>query len=412
MSRFRGRGPSDSDREVEIRLLPLQAVPRTKRRLATQVLKGQSVEAAFTLSRTPTKQGDVNFLVRFDLYLRTIGVVSKVYAMPSYRLLVVDNDIARRHLYRNLEKQAESGACHVRQAVNGAAGLAELRAGTFHCMLLNFNLPDMTGFEFLGAAAIDGRLPCAVVVLSEQDDEVVAAEAAKRGVHGYLPKDQASTANLWNTITQAVMRAEAEQRHASLHDRATAKAALEQKIAGRDDAEAEPLIEGQSDHAVRPRRRSDFWFESPPGALTWALQSQSAAYMPSSPGRRVLIVDDLITNRNIIGAFLSNAGHMVTEAEGGEEAVWLASEQAFDVILMDIRMPQVDGLEATRRIRALSDPHGQVPILALTAHTLADHKTKCQDAGMDGHLAKPVDYNTLIRAVDNVIAASARTDQV
>jgi CheY-like chemotaxis protein len=192
-----------------------------------------------------------------------------------------------------------------------------------------------------------------------------------------------------------------------LRDRDTANIALEQKIVTTNAVEAEPLIEGQSDHAVKPRRRTDFWFESPPGALAWGVQSEAAPYVPSSPGRRVLIVDDLVTNRNIIGAFLGNAGHMVTEAEGGEEAVWLASEHSFDIILMDIRMPQVDGLEATRRIRALSAPRGQVPILALTAHSVADQKAKCRDAGMDGHLAKPVDYNTLIKTVDNVIAASA-----
>jgi CheY-like chemotaxis protein len=117
-------------------------------------------------------------------------------------------------------------------------------------------------------------------------------------------------------------------------------------------------------------------------------------------------------NRSFIGALLGSAGHAVTEAEGGEEAVWLASENPFDLILMDIRMPEVDGLEATRRIRTLAGPHGQVPILALTAHTFLDQKAKCRDAGMDGHLAKPVDYDTLISAVHNVIAGSAHAARV
>jgi CheY-like chemotaxis protein len=321
--------------------------------------------------------------------------------MGTYRVLVVDNDIAGRRLFRGLEKQAESGACHVRQALSGAAGLRELRTVAFHCILLDFNLPDMTGFDFLTAVCIDGQLPCAVVLLTGQQDDAVAVEAAQRGVHGYLPKDQASTTVLWNTITQAITKAEEERRLAALGGQGSANIVPEQEIVASDAEDAE-----QDDHSVRPRRRGDFWFEAPPGALAWALQSDGAPYVPASRGRRVLVVDDLVTNRSIIGAFLDNAGHSVTEAEGGEEAVWLASEHAFDVILMDLRMPQVDGLEATRRIRALSDPRGQVPILALTAHSLADQKAKCRGAGMDGHLAKPVDYNTLIRAVDNVIEAS------
>jgi CheY-like chemotaxis protein len=275
-------------------------------------------------------------------------------------------------------------------------------------VLLDFDLPDMTGFEFLTAACIDGQLPCAVVLLTGQDDEAIATEAAKRGVHGYLATDRASPANLWHVITQAVMKAEGEQRLASSsRDRAAANVAFEQKMVRRNAVEVEPLMEGQTNHTVNPSRRSDFWFELPPGALESPPQSKSMKYAPLSPGRRVLVVDDLVMNRSVIGAFLGNAGHTVTEAEGGEEAVWLASEHPFDVILMDVRMPQVDGLEATRRIRALSGPHGQVPILALTAHSFADQKAKCRDAGMDGHLAKPIDYNTLIRAVDNVIAASA-----
>lgn len=327
--------------------------------------------------------------------------------MRSYRLLIVDKDIANRRLYRGLQKPAGSGACHIRQAVNGAAGLAELRAGTFHCVLLDFNLPDMTGFEFLIAASSDGQLPCAVVLLTGQDNEAIAADAAKHGVHGYLAKDQASTPNLWHVVTQAVIKAEEEQCLASsLRDREAANVAFEQKIVRPNIVEVEPLSSRQTSFPVNPDRRSDFWFELPPSAPELLQQPKLVKYAPSSPGRRVLVVDDLVMNRSVIGAFLGSAGHIVTEAEGGEEAVWLASEHPFDVILMDVRMPGVDGLEATRRIRTLTGPHGQVPILALTAHTLLDQKARCRDAGMDGHLAKPIDYNTLIRAVDNVIAAS------
>jgi CheY-like chemotaxis protein len=127
---------------------------------------------------------------------------------------------------------------------------------------------------------------------------------------------------------------------------------------------------------------------------------------PSS-SLRVLLVDDIKINRDIVGSFLDAAGHAVTLTESGRESVRLAAEQQFDLILMDVRMPEMDGLEATRRIRALPGCHGQLPILALTAYTSPEEVARCRDAGMDGHVPKPVDYGTLIPAIDHAIAVRA-----
>jgi CheY-like chemotaxis protein len=289
--------------------------------------------------------------------------------------------------------------------VSGAAGLDELRAGTFHCVLLNFDLPDMTGFEFLIAAEVDGRAPCGIVLVTDAEEEAVVAEATKRGVHGYLAKDRVNTTDLWNVITQAVVKAETEQRLAgSLRDSA-AKAALEQQILKRK-VDAAPSPVGHTDQIVQRKSGSGFWFEVPADTPASPPQPE-LTYASSTPGYRVLLVDDLEMNRSVIGTVLGKAGHAVTEAGGGDEAVWLACQYPFDMILMDVRMPEVDGLEATRRIRALAGPCREIPILALTAHSSPDQKEKCRDAGMDGHLAKPLDYGTLICAVDSVMAASA-----
>jgi signal transduction histidine kinase len=148
---------------------------------------------------------------------------------------------------------------------------------------------------------------------------------------------------------------------------------------------------------------SVFWFELPAADQAPAPLLNAVKGVSPPSGRRVLVVDDIKINRDIIGAFLDAAGHAVILAEGGQESVRLAAEQQFDLILMDVRMPEMDGFEATRRIRTLPASRGQVPILALTAYAFPDQVAQCLSAGMDGHLPKPVDYQTLINAVDVAI---------
>ena len=114
---------------------------------------------------------------------------------------------------------------------------------------------------------------------------------------------------------------------------------------------------------------------------------------------RVLVADDVAMNRDIAGSFLRSAGHKVVCADDGTEAVKEAVSGDFDVILMDVRMPGMDGLEATRRIRAAPGPRGRVPIIALTAQVFAEQIEECRRAGMDSHLAKPFTLNSLCAAV-------------
>ena len=109
----------------------------------------------------------------------------------------------------------------------------------------------------------------------------------------------------------------------------------------------------------------------------------------------ILLVDDSALVRDVTGALLRHAGQEVVLAESGVGAVQMATEQAFDLILMDVRMPGMDGLTATKRIRELSGQNGLVPIVAHTTHCLPDQVARCCDAGMDAHVCKPVNYATL-----------------
>ncbi|MBI5608681.1 MAG: response regulator [Deltaproteobacteria bacterium] len=110
---------------------------------------------------------------------------------------------------------------------------------------------------------------------------------------------------------------------------------------------------------------------------------------------RVLLVEDNAVNCVVAQRMLQRLGHQVVTAEAGDTAVDLASSQDFDLILMDCHMPGVDGLTATRMIRALDGPRGRVPVVALTASALAEDRERCQQAGMTGFLAKPLEVRAL-----------------
>ncbi|MDR2668776.1 MAG: response regulator [Desulfovibrio sp.] len=115
-------------------------------------------------------------------------------------------------------------------------------------------------------------------------------------------------------------------------------------------------------------------------------------------GCRILLAEDVEINREIMEAVLEPAEAVITSAENGLEAVKLFSENpdAFDIILMDINMPEMDGYEATRRIRALGRPDAAaIPIVAMTANTFREDVESCLSAGMNDHIAKPVDTEAL-----------------
>ena len=114
----------------------------------------------------------------------------------------------------------------------------------------------------------------------------------------------------------------------------------------------------------------------------------------------LLLVEDLPINAMVARGILEKAGHRIALVKSGEQAIELVQSARFDAVLMDMQMPDVDGLEATRRIRALAPPHSQVPIVALTANVMAEDVAACLAAGMDGHLAKPIDVVALHAAIE------------
>ena len=148
-----------------------------------------------------------------------------------------------------------------------------------------------------------------------------------------------------------------------------------------------------------PGEGSAFWLEFPLVEAAAPGVESEPQVAPLRRAIRVLLAEDLLANRLLVRRILKDAGCQVDEAPDGVAALAAAQECAYDLILMDVQMPVMDGLEATRRIRALPGAAGRVPIVAVTAHALSEQIQECRAAGMDGHLAKPVESKALLRLV-------------
>ena len=149
-------------------------------------------------------------------------------------------------------------------------------------------------------------------------------------------------------------------------------------------------------------RGSTFWFEIVlPAAIEMEIDDAVAAtsISPDAP-LRLLVVDDNAVNRELVCALLEPFDVEIETANDGVEAVEAVARGTFDLILMDVQMPNMDGLTATRRIRASAEPGlPRTPIIALTANVLPDQIARCRDAGMDDHLGKPINPERLLEVL-------------
>ncbi len=127
--------------------------------------------------------------------------------------------------------------------------------------------------------------------------------------------------------------------------------------------------------------------------------SDGLAVFADGSALRILLAEDNQVNQMLVTAILARAGARADIAGNGLEAIEAMRSRAYDVILMDMRMPDLDGLEATRRIRELGGAPSRVPIIALTANATQEDRRRCLEAGMNDFMAKPIDANDLIQKI-------------
>jgi len=156
-----------------------------------------------------------------------------------------------------------------------------------------------------------------------------------------------------------------------------------------------------------PGKGSSFFFEivaAPAEALPEVPAAALSKAAADAKRYRILLAEDNLVNQKLAVRIIEKQGHTVAAVRNGRQAVELAEREAFDLILMDISMPEMDGLEATALLREKHKQERRIPIIAMTAHALMGDREMCLRAGMDGYLAKPIQGEALFAAIAEVLA--------
>ena len=149
--------------------------------------------------------------------------------------------------------------------------------------------------------------------------------------------------------------------------------------------------------AARRDRRS-----RPASSAAKTRASSSSAARPL----RILLAEDNPVNQRVALYLLGTAGHTAAAVTNGVEVLRTLKTERFDLVLMDVQMPEMDGFEATRAIRLEEEETGRhIPIVAMTAHAMKGDRERCLDAGMDAYVAKPINKDELLRVLQEVVAA-------
>lgn len=257
-------------------------------------------------------------------------------------VLAIDDNQSNRRILENILRSWSMQPCVV---ADGLSALQEMREAQrqqreFDVILVDALMPAMDGLQLIRSATTEGLLRgAAIVMISASDRQSLEPELKALPIAGVLAKP-ISQSDLLDTLMDA------------LHG---------------------PSTDLPETSQIRVARRQ----------------------------LHVLVAEDAPANRKVVRTILEKRGHVVTLVANGREAVSAVAREAFDVVLMDVQMPQLDGWQATRQIRQLP-VRSRTPILAITAHAMRGDREKCLAAGMNDYISKPIDAHELIRTVERL----------
>ncbi len=273
--------------------------------------------------------------------------VTGLAALGGRRMLIVDDNQTNRRILR--EMLAAEGI-KVDEASTAAEGLAALRRVRYDIAILDVQMPDMDGFQLATAVRGDKKIAQTnLLMLTSAGQRGDGERCRELGIRGYL--------------TKPISRSDLLE-------------ALGTVLAGSPEEAGTPDV------------------------VTRHTIAESRATL------RVLLAEDNPVNQQVAVAMLVKRGHEVHVSSNGREAVDAVKERDYDVVLMDIQMPEMDGFEATHAIRAL--PKGKdLPIIGLTAHALSGERERCLSHGMTEYLAKPFKAHELFALVEGTAHSKA-----
>ncbi len=265
--------------------------------------------------------------------------------LAGIRVLIVDDNATNRNILVQtlrgweMRPRAAAGCVSAIQAMHEAA----TEGSPYGLVVLDGMMPDIDGFSVAKLIKQDSILRnTPLIMLTSAAGRGDAGRCRSLGIGGYLQKP-AYAEDLHRVVCEVLGFAE------------------------------EPCLEADEDPEVAP------------------------------DGHRILLAEDNVVNRKVAARLLEKQGHRVTVAENGRIALQRALGEEFDLILMDVQMPEMDGLEATRRIRQVERASGRhTPIVALTAHALTGDRERCLAAGMDGYVTKPIRADQLLMAIQRL----------
>lgn len=310
------------------------------------------------LESRPGKGSTFHVTARFGLQpeRRDQDIAPSDRTDDELRLLLIDGHVINRGVQEALRQRWRFQTESVEDGARAIERLrrAEAADDRFDCALIDVRLPELNGFDVAAAIKSDSSLHATrILILASVGQRGDAACCRDIGVEGYLTKPVVP-----EDVADA-LRMIASHRSS-------------------DDGSPRALI---TRHTLRERQRV----------------------------LRILVAEDNPINQAVARSLLEKRGHRVAVTTDGLDAVRRAEDDRFDLIMMDLQMPGVDGLEATRRIRKREAQTGRhVPIIALTARAMEGDRERCLDAGMDGYLSKPLHSEQLFRLIDELGRADSQ----